>query len=347
MNIACYSFGEWADLEVETSDPEARKFYAEEFTGAAAPGVSTASRLRLRWERSPARGASLPGWVRHVHKVLARWDYRASVQGGVPELEARGNTWALPMVHHMLVLPTLRRVAAEAGTLMLHGAAVARGGKSVVFTGRGGAGKTTLTSILLGRGGGWQAMSDDYVFLGPSRRSSGFLTRSHLYQDLLRWAPELAGKLTIAERVQLRLFGWIRRLSGDRLKWPVRVSASRLWPGVDAWAHADLGAFFLLRRTEDLLPAVHRVTDLGAAAVSLLAMNFHEARHHLELMAAAEWAGFDGNWVHRWKEAEAALLRARMAETPCYWLDLPVRPASREAFSSEVEDLILPVFELP
>lgn len=342
---ARYTIGEWADLEVETTDPEARTFYANEFTGAAAKGVSAPRSLRLRWDRSAARGALVPGWSRHVHKVLARWDYRASSLGGNVELEARGNGWALPMVHHMLVLPSLRRLAAEAGTLMLHGAAVARSGKAVVFTGRGGAGKTTLTSILLGRGGGWRPMSDDYVFLGPVRRSSGFLTRSHLYHDQLRWAPELAGRLTFAERVQLRWFGWIRRLSGDKLKWPVRVSASRLWPGVEVCAHAELAAFFLLRRTEEALPAVHRVTDLEAASVSLLEMNFHEARHHLQLMARAEWEGFGENWIRRWKEEEAALLRARMAEAPGYWLDLPARTASRDALSSEVEDLILPVIE--
>jgi hypothetical protein len=344
--VSTYAFGTWVDLEVETSDPHARRFFAEEFGTGAASTVSAARRIHLRWDRSAAMGAVVPGRVRHIHKLLARWDYRASTHEGVVQLEARGNRWALPMVHHMLVLPTLRRLAAETGTLMLHGAAVARSGKSIVFTGRGGAGKTTLASILLSRGAGaWRPMSDDYTFLGPAGRSHGFLTRSHLYQDLLGWAPELARRLTPAERRQLRVFGWIRSLSRDGLKWPVRIPASRLWPGVEPSVEAELAAFFLLRRTRDLRPEVRKVTDLEAASVSLLAMNFHEARHHIELLRGTVWEGFGEDWIREWREGEARLLRARMAEAPSYWLDLPMSPDSRDAFASEVEDLILPLVD--
>lgn len=341
-----YAFGQWVDLEVETSDPEARRFFADEFTGAAASTVSAARHIRLRWDRSGAWGTPGPGMVRHVHKVLARWDYRAAQYDGRVEFEARGNAWALPMVHHMLLLPSLRRLAAEAGILMLHGAGVARSGKCIVFTGRGGAGKTTLASVLLSRSGGtWRPMSDDYIFLGPGRRAHGFLTRSHVYQALLRWVPEIATRLTPAERVQLQIFGLARGVTREGLKWPVRIPASRLWPGVEPCVGAELAAFFLLRRTGDSRPEVHKVTDLETASDSLLAMNFHEARHHVELMSQTVWEGFVEGWIRQWMEDEAKLLRARMAEAPCYWLDLPVRPDSRVALASEIEELILPLVE--
>lgn len=71
-------------------------------------------------------------------------------------------------VHYPLAYPLdelifLHRLAREGG-LLLHACGVARAGRARLFTGRSGAGKTTLARLELARGG-CQVLSDDRVVL--------------------------------------------------------------------------------------------------------------------------------------------------------------------------------------
>ncbi|KAK0358481.1 hypothetical protein LTR94_035283, partial [Friedmanniomyces endolithicus] len=50
--------------------------------------------------------------------------------------------------------------------LLLHAAAVERGGRAIVMTGESGAGKSTLATLLGARG--WRFMGDEFVLLDPA-----------------------------------------------------------------------------------------------------------------------------------------------------------------------------------
>lgn len=62
---------------------------------------------------------------------------------------------------HLLLDQILPRMLAHQGHLVLHAAAVARGGAAVLLAGGSGAGKSTLAAALLRRG--WTVLSDDAV----------------------------------------------------------------------------------------------------------------------------------------------------------------------------------------
>ena len=270
--------------------------------------------------------ASPEGYTHHTHKLLARWNYKLTIQPAKVDLHVHGNQAAVSMVHHMLVHPSLRWLACNRGTLLLHAGAVAKNNKSLIFTGKGGAGKTTITSLVLASDRGWQIHADDYVFLKDGV-SKAYVTRSHLYRDLLNWVPAVRDRLTPSEQARLEFFGVLRKYTREGIKWPVRLGPQRLWPGTPIADTASTAAILLLERADISKPTLTPVTDLELAANDLLEMNFGEARHFLTLLQKAN--AVDAKWLPSWKDTERGLLASLLKKTPIYRLVLPF--SQREA----------------
>lgn len=320
MNLN-FVFHDIAALHVETEDQQAADFFRAEYrpylTAEAPQGLPTVS---LRFRRGRMQSAPVD-WPRHVHKVLARWAYRIRLDDGGIEIEAVGNYWAIPMVHHMLAHPSLRYLAARRGVLMLHAGAVAFGGRSLLFTGHGGVGKTTTVSVILSQGGGVALHADDYVFVTPQGETFSYLTRSHLYWPLLSWVPQLRERLTFWERVRLRILGAIRQWSRDGLKWTVRVEQERLWPNTPHERRARLAAMVWLERADGSRASLKPFSPTEGDVEALLEMNFYEARHFLTLLRAQD-DSYDQN-VAEWREREAELLRGLVGAVSSYRLAIP------------------------
>lgn len=334
-----FQFHDIAGVEIHSPAPFVHAFFQEEYGYHSIPGNQLPEKLprvSLDFRLDPAVP---PGFTRHVHKLMARWAYRVALEPGRVDLQVYGNRTAVPMVHHMLVHPSLRWLAsAQAGTLLLHAGAVAKNGRSVIFTGRGGAGKTTTTSLVLASGEDWQLHADDYVFLRPGPQSLAYLTRSHLYRDLLKWVPEVSSRLTAGQRLRLQFFGRLRQYSGERVKWPVRLGPQRLWPGRKIADRAVPTAILLLERADVALPGLIRLDDLDEVAADLLEMNFGEARHFLSLLTKA--GKLDQVWLASWKQAEHDLLAQLLTEIPAYRLVLPFRQTA-----GDVKMTLLPVIQ--
>lgn len=335
MKPLYFTFEKVAALQLNTDWPPAASFFAAEYAYHAAPNQAPGLPiLQVEISAHPQ-----PGWTAHRHKGLAAWQYAIQFTPQRVTLQASGNRWGLPMIHHMLVHPSLRWLAANQGTLLLHAGGVVKNGSSILLTGEGGAGKTTTTSLALAAGG-WQIHADDYVFLRPQEGSRAYVTRSHLYLSLLRWVPQVAQTLSLRERLQLEFFGRARAWSGEGLKWPVRLPVTRLWPQTPVAAQAHPAALLLLERAEPLSGAA-RLTPLDdseAAAQRLLKMNFGEARHFLSLLKKARV--FSPGWLQAWQDQELRLLRQLCQEIPLYRLSLP-----RAADAPTARQTLLPVLE--
>jgi len=264
------------------------------------------------------------GYQRHVHKMLARWAYRMSISNNHIEIDVIGNRWAIPMVHHMLVHPSLRYLSSKRDVLLLHSGSVAFSGKSLIFTGKGGTGKTTTTSLILAYGdAAWAGHSDDYTFLVPGPESWSYQTRSHLYRDLLNWVPELAGRLSYFERMRLAVLGLFRSLTQGGLLWPVRLPFERLWPGKAVQTRARPVAVILLERSAIQLPQLKRLSSDEMPLDDLIEMNFWEARHFIALVKQAGVFTDPDTWIRQWRLDEYNLLSKRLEEISAYSLELP------------------------
>ncbi|HNT54577.1 MAG TPA: hypothetical protein PKG95_07685 [Anaerolineaceae bacterium] len=345
-----FSFHHIAALVVDTSDPLAREFFQAEYgphlgTGREyAPSTGNGSeggdlpRIHLRFRRAELFAAPA-GYVDHVHKLAARWAYRAVWHAGNLELDCIGNRFSIPMIHHMLVHPSLRLLCANRGVLLLHAGAVSCGGHSLLFTGQGGAGKTTTTALLMAYSAKqWAPHADDYTFLGPGPVSLAYLTRSHLYFDLLRWIPALKHHLSRGEWIRLAILGRVRSWSGDRIKWPVRLPLTRLWPGRTARLQANPAGLIFLRRGNIDRPLLELQQPGEAERDELLKMNFYEARHYLALMAKC--GGLDPDRLDNWRRKEMDLIDRALQEIPVYRLTLPDRRITAAEFGPHLAEIL-------
>lgn len=342
-----FNFHDLVGVRVMTQDRRAKDFYLQEFKRAVGGISPDTPMVKLTWQRKSALGRIPSDYQSHVHKLLARWGYQIRFEDRSIQISALGNALALPMVHHMLVQPSMRFLCSMQGVLMLHGSAVVHGGRSVIFTGSGGAGKTTSSSLILNSGGSsWQMHSDDYLFFDSAMHTKGFLTRAHLYRAILGWIPEVKGVLSVGERMRLEFFGRLRSLTNDGLKWPLRISEDRLWPE-HSWAErADLGAVIFLRKgmgeVLELTPAVNK----DGLVEDLLEMNFNEARHFCMLVKKARGTGVAQDWLDSWRQRERQLIEAVLQAAPIYWLDLPTHPET-DRMGKDLEDMLTNLLDSP
>lgn len=340
-----YNFHRLVGFELESQSSNARDFFEAEFAQHRVNSPIQGPSVKLRWQLSslplkPSGRASF-----HMHKLLARWFYRIELGNEHIEIAAQGNRIALPMVHHMLVHPSLRYLCSFHGSLLLHGAGVVKNNRSLVLTGAGGAGKTTSSSILLDQGGpSWGPHADDYVFLDHAGLSFGYLTRSHLYSDLLGWIDSLNERLTVREKLQLAVFGNIRRWSGNRLKWPVRLISQRMWPDRKYAPQARVAGVLILERSQGDQLQLNELDPHQVPVQSLLTMNFFEARHFIRLVKK-NLPQLSDDWLLDWKARELTLLEQMTRTLPFYRLSLPARPSDLHALRSELLDLVEPILE--
>lgn len=344
MGTHPFDFHAAVGFVLDTEDPVAVDFFDSEYQTARGSAALGTPSVNLTWRRTLAPDLAAPGYRLHVHKLLARWRYRIQLGDDQITLEAIGNRTALPMVHHMMVHPSLRFLAGRRGILLLHGAAVACGGRSLVLAGAGGMGKTTASALLLAWGGpAWQLHADDYVFLADGPQTLAYLTRSHLYRSLLDWLPDLAPRLTPAERLRLGLLGAIRRWSREGIKWPVRLPQDRLWPGRAIAQRADLAAVLVLRRSQGARAVVTPIPKESVPIGHLLEMNFSEARHFLRLVEAAPGLHVVPEWAEAWRQREERVLEARRNDTPFFWLELPAGRRPDPSIGQQLVDLLEPI----
>lgn len=335
-----YRLGGGLSLALQTSDPAAIRFYRQEY--AWMEGQGGAKGVTLRWHHRALPALQLGEGTYHVHKLAARWRYRLELLKDRIEVAAIGNRWSLPMVHHMLVHPSLRLLASRRGLMLLHGAALVHEGRTVVLTGPGGSGKTTTTSLLLAHGrADWKLHADDYLILTADGRTHAYLTRAHLYLDLLEGLPGLREVLGPGEQRRAEIFGRLRRWSGERVKWPVRVRLDRLWPQRESAPEGQLAAIFILERSKGRQLKVEGIERKGRAIAELLAMNFKEAKHFLRLLEKASGADEVARLRSAWEGNEGALLARVAAQVPVHSLILPAEGRPFVELVPPLEEAIL------
>ena len=319
-----FKFHNLLELEIDTKDKRTISFFMQEYQPYLVDQLSgDMPRVFLRFQR-----AFLPkiikGYTLYSHKLFANWAYKVKIISDQQiEIDVYGNSLSISLVHHMLLHPSLRYLSSLQGVLMLHSGAVAYGQESWLFTGYGGAGKTTTTSLLLkalGKEGLLHA--DDYVFFSPEPRTYSYLTRSHLYWDLAKWLPALKKVLSVKELIALWFWGKLRDASREQIKWPVRVGFDRLWQGYEHLREATPAGVIWLEKSYDGTVSLDAFEPDTDELNKLVEMNFYEARHFLALlMKNSSIRGYE-QWLDEWILRERELLRECFSKTQSYKLKI-------------------------
>ena len=307
-------------LSVRGTEPYAMKWFADELGfHVAADDRDKAPDLYVLLPRGGGSG----DWAAHSRRGVARWRYRVEDHGASLQIAAHGTRLAVPLVFHMLVSPAIRLLAARCGKLMLHSGTVSEQGRSIMLTGAGGAGKTTTTSLLMAAGGPERGLqADDYTFVveGATRP---FVTRSHLYGDLLRWVPEVRQQLRPDQRMRAYALQAARDWSKGALRWPVRVPQEQLWGRRSVDAEAVPSALVVLERAPIPAPELHEVERPLDVVEPLLAMNFDEASHFVALLTKSLGVARVERILAEWRDTERELISELVRTTPVWKLRMP------------------------
>jgi GTPase SAR1 family protein len=247
------------------------------------------------------------------------------------------------MIHHMMVHPCIRFLVSNHNSIMLHAGSISKAGRSIIFTGTGGAGKTTLTSQLLADHLDIKPHSDDYCFLNQSNESLAYITRSHLYNDLIRRVPVLKERLSVWDRAKINLFSSIRKMSLDHIKWPTRVNQERLWPDRDYEKQAQIGAIIYVTRDNIEKPRLVQSSNIADYAHQLIEINFQEARYFIDLIEGKFGDDFLNEWLVAWKEREHRILVGILEKIPHFYLVLPNSIKNPVDIRERVNKLISPI----
>lgn len=163
-----------------------------------------------------------------AHK-LAHW--RASVPVR-PELDtmrvavAVRGPLGLALVQSTVIEPLVSLAAVRAESVLLPGAAIAQGNRTVLLLGRSRSGKTSLAARALAAG--LSVLGDDQVIINADRECLPFPRRLRLYPDLSRTAPAAFAALGPSVRTRLTALGRVNALTGGFVAPPVSVSASAI-----------------------------------------------------------------------------------------------------------------------
>ena len=324
QNNLYINFHDLVGFEIQSENLNVLDFYLKEYENHLIDRLNENIPLvSLRLAVRPVPRKARKNLVHNAHKILARWQYDIDISPEKIMLNAYSNRIGLFMIHHMMVHPSIRYLSAYQNTLMLHAGAVTKNGKSLLITGKGGAGKTTTTSLLLADSQDISPHADDYVFLNDANESLAYITRSHLYNDLLKWVPEISDRLTLNEKTKIQTLSLIRKFSSDSIKWPTRISQRRLWPDKKIDMKAKINAIILLGRDDVTHPKLIEVNQVSDYANELLQMNFSEAQHYIDLLSKQGSNILLNQYVGNWRKKEYELLIDRLRNIPHFRLLLP------------------------
>ncbi len=247
-----YRFGRSLTVSIR-GQRRARSYFRAEYGSAALatdseePAVDVVIGGRLR-ER--AGTTSEQPELLGAHK-LARW--RASVPVG-PEVgtmrvavAVRGPL-GLALVQSSVIEPLVSLAAVRAGSVLLPGAAIARGDRTVLVLGRSRSGKTSLAARALAAG--LRVLGDDQVIINADSECLPFPRRLRLYSDLSRTAPAAFAALSPSVRTRLAALGRVNALTRGFVAPPVSVSASAIGADPTAPVRLLIGEVVVVRRAQ-------------------------------------------------------------------------------------------------
>jgi hypothetical protein len=245
-----YGFGPGLTVSIR-GERRARAYFRAEYASAAlaaSPEVPAVEAIIGASVRTATDAATGEPELQGSHK-LARW--RASVPTR-PEGEtmrvavAVRGPLGLALVQSHVIEPLVSLAAVRAGSVLLPGAAIAQGDRTLLVLGRSRSGKTSLAARALAAGR--RVLGDDQVIINAERECLPFPRRLRLYPDLSRTAPAAFAALRPSVRTRLAALGHVNTFTRGFVAPPVSVSASALGTNATGPVRLLIGDVVVVRR---------------------------------------------------------------------------------------------------
>jgi hypothetical protein len=244
-----YRFGPGLTVSIR-GERRARAYFRAEYASAAhaagpeVPAVEAVIGTRVR-AGGHARGEhELLG----AHK-LARWRASLPVRPEADTMRvavAVRGPLGLALVQSHVIEPLVSLAAVRAGSVLLPGAAIAQGDRTLLLLGRSRSGKTSLAARALAAGR--RVLGDDQVIINADRECLPFPRRLRLYPDLSRTAPAAFAALPPTVRSRLAALGRVNALTQGFVAPPVSVSPSAIGTNASGPVRLLIGEVVVVRR---------------------------------------------------------------------------------------------------
>jgi hypothetical protein len=152
----------------------------------------------------------------------------------------------LALVQSQVIEPLVSLAAVRAGSVLLPGAAIARGDRTLLLLGRSRSGKTSLAARALAAG--LRVLGDDQVIINAERECLPFPRRLRLYPDLSVTAPAAFAALRPSVRTRLAALGRVNALTRGVVAPPVSVSPSAIGEDTTCPVRLLIGEVVVVRR---------------------------------------------------------------------------------------------------
>ena len=244
-----YRFGPGLTVSIR-GERRARAYFRAEYASAAlaasreAPAVEAVIGARMAATDATAGDPELQG----AHK-LARWRASVPVRPEVDTMRvavAVRGPLGLALVQSHVIEPLVSLAAIRAGSVLLPGAAIAQGDRTLLVLGRSRSGKTSLAARALAAG--LRVFGDDQVIINADRECLPFPRRLRLYPDLSRTAPAAFAALRPAVRTRLAALGRVNALTRGFVAPPVSISASAIGASTAGPVRLLIGDVVVVRR---------------------------------------------------------------------------------------------------
>jgi hypothetical protein len=327
-----YRLGPGLTISVR-GERRARSYFRAEYGEPALAADSEVPALEAvigdRARESAAGEPELSG----AHK-LARW--RASVPVR-PELDtmrvavAVRGPLGLPLVQSTVIEPLISLAAVRAGSVLLPGAAIARGDQTLLLLGRSRSGKTSLAARALAAG--LRVLGDDQVIINAGRECLPFPRRLRLYPDISQTAPAAFAALRPSVRTRLAALGRVKALTRGFVAPPVSVSASALGGRATDRVRLMIGEVVVVHRArvEALTLQPLEPDELGAEADDVLMSQRSEI-----FKVPGVQAAYAGLLAH-----ERAIIACALAGAPARRVLVPDAWSSEQAVGALAHELEL------
>ena len=242
-----YGFGPGLTVSIR-GERRARAYFRAEYGPASLTSGSEVPAVEAVIGESARAPTTDEPELRGAHK-LARWHASVPVR---PELEtmriavAVRGPLGLALVQSTVIEPLVSLAAVRADSVLLPGAAIAQGNRTVLLLGRSRSGKTSLAARALAAG--LRVLGDDQVIINADRECLAFPRRLRLYPDLSRTAPAAFAALRPSVRTRLAALGRVKVLTRGFVAPPVSVSASAIGRNANDHVRLMIGEVVVVRR---------------------------------------------------------------------------------------------------
>jgi hypothetical protein len=245
-----YRFGPGLTISIR-GERRARAYFRAEYGSVAlatSPEVLAVEAVIGARVRATAEAAAGEPELLGAHK-LARWRASLPVRPEVDTMRvavAVRGPLGLALVQSQVIEPLISLAAIRAGSVLLPGAAIAQGDRTLLLLGRSRSGKTSLAARALAAG--LRVLGDDQVIINADRECLPFPRRLRLYPDLSRTAPAAFAALRPSVRTRLAALGRVNALTRGFVAPPVSVSPSAIAANASGPVRLLIGEVVVVRR---------------------------------------------------------------------------------------------------